>query len=51
MVAGLVYAIEQGLSSNEILKWGVVCGVATTMTGGTNLATKENIEIVLNLLD
>ncbi|NRD23616.1 1-phosphofructokinase family hexose kinase [Winogradskyella litoriviva] len=51
MVAGLVYAIAQGWSSKDILKWGVVCGVATTMTGGTNLATKANIGIVLDLLD
>ena len=51
MVAGLVYAIEQGMSSPDILKWGVVCGVATTMTGGTNLATKENIHVVSELLD
>jgi 6-phosphofructokinase 2 len=51
MVAGLVYAIEQGMSSQDILKWGVVCGVATTMTGGTNLATKENIHVVSELLD
>ena len=51
MVAGLVYAIAQGMSSPDILKWGVVCGVATTMTGGTNLATKENIHVVSELLD
>lgn len=51
MVAGLVYAIVQGMSSKDILKWGVVCGVATTITPGTNLAYKENIRIVLDLLD
>ena len=51
MVAGLVYAIEQGMSSKDILKWGVICGVATTMTGGTNLASKENLRIVLDLMD
>lgn len=51
MVGGMVYALQQGLSSKEILKWGVACGVATTMTNGTNLATQENIKIVLSLLD
>ena len=51
MVAGMVYAIQQGLSSEEILKWGVVCGVATTMTEGTNLASQENINKVLELMD
>lgn len=50
MVAGMVYAIAQGHSPKDILKWGVVCGVATTMTGGTNLASKENIQTVLELL-
>lgn len=51
MVAGMVYAIQQGLSCEEILKWGVVCGVATTMTEGTNLASQENINKVLELMD
>lgn len=51
MVAGLVYAIAKGLPAQDILKWGVVCGVATTMTGGTNLASTENIQIVSELLD
>ncbi|MUU77089.1 1-phosphofructokinase family hexose kinase [Winogradskyella endarachnes] len=50
MVAGLVYGIVQGFSSENILKWGVICGVATTMTGGTNLATQENMELVERLL-
>ncbi|QNK77903.1 MULTISPECIES: 1-phosphofructokinase family hexose kinase [Winogradskyella] len=51
MVAGLIYAIAQGLPSKAILKWGVICGVATTMTGGTNLASKENIQKVIDLLE
>jgi 6-phosphofructokinase 2 len=50
MVGGMVYALQQGLSSKAILKWGVACGVATTMTDGTNLATQENIKIVMDLL-
>lgn len=50
MVAGMVYAIQNGLSAKDILKWGVVCGVATTMTDGTNLASKENIKIVSDLM-
>ncbi|WP_066218209.1 1-phosphofructokinase family hexose kinase [Formosa haliotis] len=51
MVAGLVYGIQHGLSSEDILKWGVICGVATTMTGGTNLASKENINRVKALME
>jgi 6-phosphofructokinase 2 len=51
MVGGMVYALQKGLSSKEILKWGIACGVATTMTDGTNLATRANIKAVMNLLD
>ena len=50
MVAGMVYAIQKGLSATDILKWGVICGVATTMSEGTNLATKENIKIATGLI-
>ncbi|WP_111707651.1 1-phosphofructokinase family hexose kinase [Lutibacter citreus] len=50
MVAGMVYAIEQGLSSEEILKWGVVCGTATTMSEGTNLASMESINHVIEMI-
>jgi len=51
MVAGMVYAIQKGLQSEDILKWGVVCGVATTMTEGPNLATKEDMNTVMSLMD
>jgi 6-phosphofructokinase 2 len=34
----------------KILKYGVACGVATTMSEGTNLASKENIDMVLKLM-
>lgn len=51
MVGGMVYALQKGLTSKEILKWGIACGVATTMTDGTNLATKENIQKVMKHLD
>lgn len=51
MVAGMVYAIQKGYKAEEILKWGVVCGVATTMTEGTNLATKEDMHTVLSMMD
>ncbi|MDV7188314.1 1-phosphofructokinase family hexose kinase [Lutibacter sp. TH_r2] len=50
MVAGMVFAIQNGFSSEEILKWGVVCGTATTMSEGTNLASKKNINTVLELM-
>ena len=50
MVAGLIYGIQNEFSPEKILKWGVVCGVATTMSEGTGLATKENIDRVLELM-
>ena len=51
MVAGLIYAIQQKLSSKEMIKWGVACGVATTMSNGTSLASLSNIKSVLELLE
>lgn len=50
MVAGLVYGLQQGLTSKDILKWGLACGVATTLTSGTNLATQKHIKIVMDLM-
>ncbi|MHB1146029.1 MAG: 1-phosphofructokinase family hexose kinase [Lutibacter sp.] len=50
MVAGLLYGIQNNFPSEKILKWGVACGVATTMSDGTGLATKENIDKVLELM-
>lgn len=50
MVAGLIYGIQNNLPPEKILKWGVACGVATTMSEGTGLATKENIDRVLKLM-
>lgn len=51
MVAGLIYAIQNNCSAELILKWGVACGVATTMTEGTGLANKENIDKVFTMLN
>ncbi|NEW77880.1 MAG: 1-phosphofructokinase family hexose kinase [Gelidibacter sp.] len=50
MVAGLIYGIQNEFSPEKILKYGVACGVATTMSEGTNLGTMENIDIVLKLM-
>src|SRR5690606_1064630 len=50
MVAGLIYGIKNDYHVNDILKWGVACGVATTMSEGTNLASKSNINSVLKML-
>jgi len=50
MVAGLLYGIQNEFPPEKMLKWGVACGVATTMSEGTGLATKENIDTVLKLM-
>ncbi|MDP3359797.1 MAG: 1-phosphofructokinase family hexose kinase [Lutibacter sp.] len=50
MVAGLIYGIQNNFPPEKILKWGVACGVATTMSEGTNLGSKENIDKVLELM-
>lgn len=50
MVAGLIYGILNEFPPEKILKWGVACGVATTMSEGTALGTKEDIDTVLKLM-
>lgn len=50
MVAGLIYGIKHDFSVKDILKWGVACGVATTMNEGTNLSSKSNIDKVLKMI-
>ncbi|HEX9602044.1 MAG TPA: 1-phosphofructokinase family hexose kinase [Mariniflexile sp.] len=50
MVAGLIYGIKNGFSVQDILKWGVACGVATTMNEGTNLASKSHVNNVLEMI-
>lgn len=44
MVAGLVWALSQGLSMTDVLRYGVACGTATTMRSGTGLCLKEDVE-------
>jgi 6-phosphofructokinase 2 len=51
MVAGLIYALQKGFTPKEMLKWGVACGAATTMSEGTNLASVDNIKYVMDLLN
>lgn len=50
MVAGLVYGIINDLDQSEILKWGVACGVATTLTEGSQLGSKVDIEKIIKML-
>lgn len=50
MVAGLIYGIANNFKEEDILKWGVACGVATTMSEGTNLGSNLNVNKVLEML-
>ncbi|TYP98999.1 6-phosphofructokinase 2 [Tenacibaculum adriaticum] len=50
MVAGLIYGIQKEYTPKEILRMGVACGVATTMSEGTQLATSKNINKALELM-
>ena len=47
MVAGLIYAIVHNKSPKDMLRWGVACGVAATLSEGSDLAKKHNIETIL----
>lgn len=51
MMAGLIYGIIRDLGSKDMLRWGVACGAATTMSEGTNLASLDNINYVIDLLN
>jgi len=50
MVAGLIYGILKEMNAEQMLKYGVACGSATTMSEGTNLASIKNIHNTLELL-
>jgi 6-phosphofructokinase 2 len=50
MLAGIIYSLIKGFSPEVMLKWGVACGVSATMSEGTDLAKKEDVERVLEML-
>ncbi|WP_299781516.1 1-phosphofructokinase family hexose kinase [uncultured Formosa sp.] len=50
MVAGLIYAITQNETPKNMLRWGVACGVAATLSEGSDLAHPENIDKILKLV-
>lgn len=47
MVAGMTWALTQGLSYPEMLRWGVACGSAATMNEGTQLFLRADVERLL----
>ena len=44
MVAGMLYALAEGKSVAEMVKYGVACGTAATMTEGTQLCKKKDVK-------
>ena len=44
MVAGMVYTLAQGWPLCEVIKYGVAAGTATTMTPGSELCNKKDVE-------
>jgi len=42
MVGGMVWALSQNKSLQEVLRWGVACGSAATMNEGTQLFKIED---------
>jgi 6-phosphofructokinase 2 len=51
MVGGMVWALSQGKSLQEMLRWGVACGSAATMNEGTQLFKKEDAERLFGWLN
>jgi len=51
MLAGIIYALLQNETPQNILKWGVACGTAATMQEGTDLAQLDNIHAVLKMIN
>jgi 6-phosphofructokinase 2 len=44
MVAGMVFTLAQGWPLEDVLKYGVAAGTATTMSSGSELCKKEDVE-------
>ncbi|RRB00005.1 1-phosphofructokinase family hexose kinase [Larkinella rosea] len=51
MVGGMIYALSQGKSYEEMLRFGVACGTAATMNPGTELFHKDDVERLLNWIN
>lgn len=50
MVAGIVFCLSQGRSLKEALQYGVACGTAATMSSGTALCKKEDVDRLFGLI-
>ncbi len=50
MVGGMVWALSQKKSMNEVIQWGVACGSAATMNEGTTLFKESDAKRLFNWL-
>ena len=50
MVAGMVLALSLGKSHRDMIRWGVAAGTAATMTPGSELCRREDVEEIYNWL-
>lgn len=44
MLAGMVFSLAAGKSLQEVIRYGVACGSATTMHSGTELCLKNDVD-------
>ena len=50
MVAGIVLSLSRGEALTDVIKWGVAAGTAATMTAGTELCRRDDVEDIYNWL-
>lgn len=47
MIAGILYAFDQGMDIEQALKWGSAAGAATAMSNGSEIGSRSNVEKLL----
>ena len=50
MVAGMVLALAQNRNLEEVLQYGVACGTAATITYGSELCRKEDVDRLFEMI-
>ena len=50
MVAGIVLSLSRGEALTDVIKWGVAAGTAATMTAGTELCRRDDVEDIFQWL-
>lgn len=50
MVAGIVFSVSRGKNLYETLQYGVACGTAATLSNGTGLCKKEDVDRLYELI-